>query len=193
MTADRDGVNELARGDELPATRVSALLDAFLRRTGEAASWLWLGLLGVIVVNVAMRHLFGTGRIEFEELQWHLYAVGFLVGLSYCMQNDSHIRVDFLRERLAPHMRVWIELYGLLLLVLPFVALVLISSVAFVGESFATREISPSPGGLPLRWLIKAALPLGFTLLGLAALSRLLRVASFLFGAPRPLERAARD
>jgi TRAP-type mannitol/chloroaromatic compound transport system permease small subunit len=53
--------------------------------------------------------------------------------------------------------------------------------------------VSPSPGGLPLRWLIKAALPLAFALLGLATLSRLLRVTCFLFAAPRPLEPAADD
>ncbi len=186
-------VNELPRGDVLPATRLSEGIDAFVRRVGEAASWLWLGLLAVIVLNVTMRHLFGAGRIEFEEMQWHLYAVGFLVGLAYCLQNDSHIRVDFLRERFAPRIRIWIELYGLLLLLLPFIALVLISSIPFVVESYAAGEVSPSPGGLPLRWLIKASLPLAFLLLGLAAVSRLLRVTCLLFAAPRPLERAADD
>ena len=89
-------------------------------RSLRGSGW---GLLGVIVLNVTMRHLFGAGRIEFEELQWHLYAVGFLVGLAYCVQSDSHIRIDFLRERFAPPAcGSGSNLYGLLLLLLPFVA-----------------------------------------------------------------------
>jgi TRAP-type mannitol/chloroaromatic compound transport system permease small subunit len=66
-------------------------------------------------------------------------------------------------------------------LLLPFIALILIYSVPFVASSYALAEVSASPGGLPLRWLIKAALPLGFSLLLLTVLSRLLRVWSLLF------------
>ena len=64
---------------------------------------------------------------------------------------------------------------------LPFVALVLIYAVPFVLASWELSEISPSPGGLPLRWLIKGFLPLGFALLLLAIIARLIRVWTFLF------------
>lgn len=170
--------------DALPHTPLSARIDAGLERIGALFSQLWLLLLGVIVLNVTLRYAFGAGRIEFEELQWHLYAIGFLVGLAYCVPEDSHIRVDFLRHRFSPRMRAWIELYGLLLLVFPFVALVLYSSVPFVAESFKRGEVSPSPGGLPMRWAIKSTIPLAFSLLGVASFSRLLRVGTFLFGEP---------
>ena len=179
--------------DALPVTRFSRAVDRALAATGRLASWLWLVLLGVIVLNVAMRYLLGSGRIEFEELQWHLYAVGFLVGLSVADQADAHIRVDVLRDRFSLETRAWIELYGLLLLFFPFVTLVVVTSLPFVAESFGQGEISPSPGGLPLRWAIKGALPAGFALLGLAGLSRLTRVAALLFGAPTPLPRPTRS
>jgi TRAP-type mannitol/chloroaromatic compound transport system permease small subunit len=167
---------------ELPHTRFTRAVDGALDRVGRAVSWIWLLLLVVIVANVTLRYAFGAGRIEFEELQWHLYSVGFLTGLSYCMQADAHVRVDVLRERLEPRMQAWIELYGLLLLVLPFAALILIFGVPFVADSFQSGERSPSPGGLPYRWLIKSTLPAGFALLALAAVSRILRVCAFLFG-----------
>jgi TRAP-type mannitol/chloroaromatic compound transport system permease small subunit len=139
-------------------------------------------LLLVIVVNVALRYLFGDGHIELEELQWHLYSAGFLLGLSYAVQSDSHIRVDVVAERLHPRQRAWLELYGILLALLPFVVLVLWYSLPFVQSSWALSEVSASPGGLPARWLIKAALPLAFFVLLLAVLSRLSRVWKFLFG-----------
>ena len=176
----------LTRPTELPHTRASRAIDRLVRRIGDAISWIWLALLGVIALNVTLRYAFGSGRIELEELQWHLYSVGFLLGIPYAFAADAHIRVDVLRERMSARTQAWIELYGILLLLLPFVALVVLFAVPFVGESWSSGEISPSPGGLPLRWLIKSALLVGFALLGLASMSRLLRVCSLLFGSPRP-------
>ena len=98
--------------DELPTTPLSRRLDAWIRRIGDAVSWLWLALLGVVVLNVVLRYAFGEGRIEFEEIQWHLYATGFLVALAYGVESDDHVRVDFLRTRMSPRLQAWVELSG---------------------------------------------------------------------------------
>ena len=137
--------------------------------------------MGIIVVNVVLRYAFSVGHIELEEIQWHIYSFGFLLGLSYAYQADSHIRVDVLHERWSPRTQAWVELYGTLLFLLPFVAVILIFSFPFVSTSFELGEISQSPGGLPYRWLVKAALPAGFLLLLLAVVSRLSRVCAVLF------------
>ncbi len=173
---------------ELPETSLSLAIDPWLVRIGQWASWLWVVLLVVIVFNVVMRYAFDQGRIEFEEIQWHIYATGFLLGLSYAYQADAHIRVDVLHEHFAPDLKAWIELYGILLFLMPFIAIVLIYSVPFVWSSYELAEVSQSPGGLPYRWAMKAALPIGFFLLLLATISRLSRVWSFLF-----FNRGARD
>jgi len=167
----------------LPETVLSRRIDPLLAAIGHGVSWLWLVLLIVIVGNVFMRYVFGEGRIELEEIQWHIYSVGFLLGLSYAFQADSHIRVDVVSERLPVRVRAWLELYGIILGLLPFVFLILWFSVPFVKLSWSLSEVSQAPGGLPYRWLIKGFLPLGFGLLLLAALSRLSRVWQFLFGA----------
>jgi TRAP-type mannitol/chloroaromatic compound transport system permease small subunit len=169
---------------ELSPTPWSMRLDELVRRIGDGLSWIWLALLVVIVTNVTLRYVFGAGRVELEELQWHLYSIGFMFGLSYCVQNDSHIRVDFLRDRLRPRMLAWIELYGILLLALPFVALVGVFSLPHFAESFASSEISPSPGGLPYRWATKAVIPIAFALLALSFVARVLRLSAYLFGRP---------
>jgi len=165
----------------LPETALSRLLDPWLIRIGRLTSWLWVALLAIIVINVVLRYVFGEGRVEFEEIQWHLYATGFLLALGYALLTDSHIRVDVLHERFSPTLKAWVEFYGILLFLLPFVVLVVVYAIPFVTTSFALSEISNAPGGLPFRWLIKAMLPLGFALLGLAAVSRLTRVWRFLF------------
>ncbi|MBD3648338.1 MAG: TRAP transporter small permease subunit [Pseudomonadales bacterium] len=171
---------------DLPETAFSYHVDRLIRIVGDAVSWIWVLLLAIIVINVIMRYLFAEGRIEFEEIQWHLYSTGFLIGLSYGFVSDSHVRVDVLRERMRPETQAWIELYGLLFLLLPFIMLVILASIPFVSYSFATGEVSQAPGGLPFRWAIKGFLTVGFFLLLIVTLARLSRVMSFLFGWPGP-------
>ncbi len=166
---------------DLPETSVSRFVGRILVSTGNTISWLWIALLLVIFTNVLMRYALGEGRIEFEEIQWHLYSIGFMLGLSYTFHFDAHVRVDVLHERFSPTTKAWIDLYGILLFVLPFVALFLIFGVPFVADSFVTNEVSNSPGGLPYRYLIKAVMLVGFALLGLAAIARLTQLWTFLF------------
>ena len=165
----------------LPETRFSRAVDALLERVGRAVSWLWIALLAIIALNVFMRYAIGEGRIEFEELQWHLYATGFMLGLGYALKEDAHVRVDVLHERFPLTVKAWVELYGILLLLAPFIALMLIHAVPFIADSFVSGEVSPSPGGLTHRWIIKSVLFVGMALLGLAAASRLTRLWKYLF------------
>lgn len=184
------GINE-TRGDRaadpLPHTAFSRAVDRFQLALGGVLSWLWLALLFVIVLNVVLRYAFGEGRVELEELQWHLFAVGFLSALALAVTTDDHVRVDVIHERLPLRWRAWIEFYGTLLLLGPFLALILIHSVPFVISAWQTGEVSQAPGGLPFRWLIKAMLPLSFLLLAAAVLARLTRVCALLFGVPAAL------
>lgn len=173
-----------AEAEQLPETRFSRAIDRQLERLGAWASWLWLVLLALIASSVVLRYVFGEGRVELEELQWHVYALGFLIALSLGVVGDDHVRVDVLHERMPLRWRAWVEIYGTLLLLLPFVALVLYYSMPFVHASWAVGEVSQAPGGLPYRWLMKAVLPLGFVLLGLAAIARLTRATCLLFDWP---------
>ncbi|MDD1784248.1 TRAP transporter small permease subunit [Enterovibrio sp. ZSDZ35] len=165
----------------LPHTRLSTWLDGFLIGLGNAFSWLWVVLMLVIIINVLMRYLFGEGRIEFEELQWHLYALGWLVGLSYCMVTDSHVRVDLLRDRFSLRTQAKIELFGMIILLFPFLILVFWYAIPFFLYSWELGEVSAAPGGLPFRWFMKSALLFAFALLAIAAISRMSRVCAFLF------------
>ena len=107
---------------------------------GEVFHWIWIVLVAVIIVNVILRYVFSRGMIELEELQWYLYAVGWLVGLSYTFISDDHVRVDVLHEKLSYRGKLWFELGGLLLLFLPFVLFVVIYAVPFVELSWVTKR-----------------------------------------------------
>lgn len=182
-------------GFELPHTALSSTIHRGMQVLENGIAWIWLILMLVIVANVTLRYLFGEGRIEFEEVQWHLYAIGFLFGLATCLSNNDHIRVDIFHARLTPTSQCWVELYGLVILFFPFVLLIFFYSIGFVQFSFAIAEVSDAPGGLPYRWLIKGVLATSMLVLGVAGFGRLLRVMSFLFEYPRrvanPPEKAS--
>ena len=172
---------------ELPTTRPSLAVDKALRWIGFAFSFLWLGVLGVILVAVIGRYAFGAGSVMAEEIEWHLAGAAWLVGLSYTLVSDDHVRVDVLHERMSVKKQAWIELFGLLFLLLPFAAIGLYLGWPYFYSSWLQGEVSQSPAGLPYRWAIKFFLPLSFALLVVAVLSRLMKCTALLFGFPKPI------
>lgn len=181
VPSDHFALDTINHHTELPETGLSRLLERVLLVIGNAMSWTWVVLMAVIIINVVMRYLFNEGRIEFEEIQWHLYSIGWLFGLSYCFIYDDHVRVDLIHDHLSLKSQAWIELIGILFLLIPFIWIVLWYSIPFIQYSWQVGEVSDAPGGLPYRWVIKSVLFIGFALLALATLSRLSRVCALLF------------
>ena len=169
-------------GIALPTTALSRGIDRLITGVGELASALWTVLVLVIVVQVVARYAFGKGSIMMEELQWHLYAIGFMLGLSFTEMRERNVRIDVLAENFRPRTRLWIELLGTLLLFLPFTLIVIWYGLPFTATSWNLSEVSAAPGGLPYRWFIKSFIVSAFVLLALVGLGRLSRVWAALFG-----------
>ncbi|MBK5927841.1 TRAP transporter small permease subunit [Rhodobaculum claviforme] len=181
-----------ARGHALdfPRTRLSDAIEAVIDVVGGVINWIWIVLVLVIVANVVGRYALGVNYIWVEEMQWHMYAVGFMLGIGYALRHDAHVRVDVVAMNLRPRTRAVIELLGLLLLVAPMVYLILLYAIPFTEASFNRGERSSAPGGLANRWAIKGVIVVAFVYLGLAAFARAVRICALLFGVPRP--RASR-
>jgi TRAP-type mannitol/chloroaromatic compound transport system permease small subunit len=169
-------------GIALPTTAFSRGADRLIGWFGEIASALWTVLVLVIVAQVVARYVFGLGSIAMEELQWHLYAIGFMLGLSFTEMRERNVRIDVLAERWQPRTRLWVELLGITCLLLTFCTAILIYAVPFFLTSLQLNEVSASPGGLPYRWFLKSFIVTAFALLALAGVSRLTRVWVALFG-----------
>ena len=144
---------------------------------GRFTAWLVVALVLLVCYDVAMRYLFQAGSVALQELEWHLFALIFLLGAAYTLKHDEHVRVDVLYQAkwMTPRRRALINLIGCLFLLLPFCVLMIISAVPFVEQSYNWGEASPDPGGLPYRWLLKAMIPFGFTLLILQGLALCIR------------------
>jgi TRAP-type mannitol/chloroaromatic compound transport system permease small subunit len=141
----------------------------------------------VIIWAVVGRYAFDHGSVTLEEVQWHLAGMGWLLGLAYTLVVDGHVRVDVIHERLSPKGQGWVELFGLVFLLLPFLGLAVYEMFPYAYSSWQQGETSQAPAGLPYRWVLKSILALSFVLLILAALSRLLKVTALLFGFPKPI------
>lgn len=176
MTDTTNGQVAGPSGILLPTTQLSRVIDRFVVWVGELASALWLVLVLVIVVQVVARYAFGMGSIAMEELQWHLYAIGFMLGLSFTEVRERNVRIDVLAERFSQRTRLRIEFCGLVFMFLPFTLFVLMSAVPFFWSSFQLNETSAAAGGLPYRWFLKSFIVTAFALLALVGLGRLTRV-----------------
>ena len=159
---------------------VSGALTRFVMGAGPVVMYVNGILVLVIVIQVLLRYAFGRGLVTLEELEWHLWAVAFLFGLSYCVANDSNIRMDLLCRKLSARSREWMDAFGILFLVLPFVVVMFVHGLDFVHHSWVLSERSEAPLGLPYRWVIKSFVPICMAMLGLAALARLIRAFEIL-------------
>lgn len=176
---------EFVHQTELPPNRFSEAVDAALNTIGFLFSLLWLPVVGVIIYSVVGRYAFGQGSVMLEEISWHLAGAAWLVGLSYALVTDHHVRVDVLHERLSLNGKAWIEMFGILFLLLPFLVIALDRTFDYFLSSYQQNERSQAPAGLPARWALKGIMVLAFALLLAGAVSRLSKCTTQLFGWPQ--------
>jgi TRAP-type mannitol/chloroaromatic compound transport system permease small subunit len=165
----------VTENEKLTPVPVADAIDKFIQRIGLTVAWAYVVLVLVIMLQVILRKGFASGLIALEELQWHLYSIGVMFGLSYAQTTNSHIRVDLFYSRLRAKTKRLIEVISIPIIVMPFIAIIFMQSIDFTAESYRVNESSEAASGLPYRWIIKGVIPVSFALLGLAVLSRFIR------------------
>ena len=138
--------------------------DGLNEKIGAGVSWLTTVLVLVVCYDVFTRYLLKNSVVAVQELEWHLFAVIFLIGAGYTLKHGRHVRVDVFYGQFSIRTKAWVDLLGSLLFLIPFCLLVIWSSQQFVFNAFTIGETSPDPGGLPARFVLKSAIPLGFFL-----------------------------
>lgn len=151
------------------------LIDGLAAITGKAGALVLPLLMLTILINVFLRYVLDIGMIELEELQWHLNAITVMTSLAWAYQKGDHVRVDVFHSRFSPRTQAVIEVLGVLFLFLPFTALISWHSWTIFSYSWALKEGSPMPSGLPARYIIKFVMAFGLSLLAVQGLSILLQ------------------
>ena len=152
---------------------ISLTLDKISKYAGYMAAILVVALSILVTYDALMRYLFCSGSIALQEIEWHLFDVIFLLGLSYALKHDTHVRVDIFYTHYTPPMRTIVQILSMILLVLPFSLVLLSDAYTMTLQSYLQHEISADPGGLGSRWMIKGMLVVAFVLLILQALAEI--------------------
>ena len=164
--------------------RIDSVCENAIVWIGRITAWIAIFLVTVIIFDVITRRFFVLGSTKLQELEWHIHAVLFMFCLGYGYIKDSHVRIDLVRERLSTRTKLWIELIGCLFFMIPYSFIIIYYGVDWWHRSFELNEMSASATGLPYRWIIKAALPIGFSILLVSAVTTAFRKFLQLFGPP---------
>jgi tripartite ATP-independent transporter DctM subunit len=155
--------------------RLSYYLERVAKYAGLTAAVLVVVLALLVTYDAMMRYLFSAGSIALQEVEWHLYDVIFLLGISYALKHDKHVRVDIFYERYSEESRALIQIVSMLFLVIPFSLLMIYNGWDMAVQSYLQHEISSDPGGLTHRWMIKGMIIVAFVLLIIQAMSEILK------------------
>lgn len=171
--------------------RLSRLIDATNTRVGRLAMWLVLASVLISAGNAVVRKAFNQSSNAWLEIQWYLFAAVFLLCAGYTLLNNDHVRIDVVSGRFSRRTQTWIDIFGLLVFLLPFVGLTIWLSIPFFVNGYVSGEMSSNAGGL-VRWPVYLLIPLGFALLGLQGISELIKRVAFLQGLiDDPLDKKA--
>jgi TRAP-type mannitol/chloroaromatic compound transport system permease small subunit len=172
--------------------KLCRVIDGVNDRIGRVTMWLVLAAVLVSAINAISRKAFSISSNAYLELQWYLFAGVFLLGAGYVLLKNEHVRIDALAGRWSRRTQVWIDVIGIIVFLLPLCVWVVVQSWPVFAQAWITGEVSSNAGGL-IRWPSYLLLPVGFALLGLQALSELVKRIAFLRGLGPDPAVVARD
>lgn len=166
--------------------KLSGLIDSLTRMIGKSIIWLVLAAAIISALNAIARKAFNVGSNAFLEIQWYLFGAVFLLGAGYTFMQNAHVRIDVLANKTSKRTRTLIDIGGILIFLLPMCYFMIEFAWPIVHTAYVSGEMSSNSGGL-IRWPVYALVPLGFGLLGLQAVSELIKRIGYLAGkAPDP-------
>ena len=164
-----------------PLLAFSRGVDGLNAAVGRVADWFVLLACAVSAGNAFVRYGVSYSSNAWLEVQWYFFAGIIMLGASYTLFRNEHVRVDLVYGSLGERGRIWVDIFGIVFFLLPAMLLLTWMTWPFALDSFVRNEGSPNAGGL-LRWPVKILLPLGFLLLSLQGLSELIKRVALLRG-----------
>jgi TRAP-type mannitol/chloroaromatic compound transport system permease small subunit len=159
----------------------SRLIDTTTEFIGKSVSWLILVAVLVSAGNAIIRKMFNMSSNAWLEAQWYLFGAAFMFAAAYTLSQNEHIRIDVVYGAFSRRVQHWIDLFGHVFFLMPFVILMIFYFVPYVSLSYRTGEVSTNAGGLIL-WPAKALLLIGFSLLALQGISEIIKKIAIMRG-----------
>ena len=131
--------------------------------------------------NAMMRYSFDLSSNAWLEMQWYLFAAIVMLGASYTLKMNEHVRVDILYTLLSDRGQKWLDLIGTLVFLIPTMTVIGYMCWPVFFDSWREHEMSSNAGGL-VRWPVKLLLPVGFFMITLQGVSEVIKRAAALRG-----------
>ncbi|HYZ34617.1 MAG TPA: TRAP transporter small permease subunit [Crenalkalicoccus sp.] len=164
-----------------PLLAYTRVVDRISTGVGRIADWAVLLSCLISAGNAFIRYGLDYSSNAWLEVQWYFFAATVMLGASYTLLRNEHVRVDLLYGAMGPRARLWVDVLGFIFFMLPAMILLAWMTWPFFLDSFLRDEGSPNAGGL-LRWPVKLLLPAGFLLLCLQGVSELIKRIALLRG-----------
>ncbi len=140
---------------------------------GQLVSWLTIGMLVILTINILASWLFKSSSILLSESITWMHSANFLLATAYTLNRNNHVRVDIFYAKMSAKTRALVDLLGTLLLLIPTSAFILWSSWSYVLLSWRIGETSAEAGGIPATYLLKGFLIIMPVLLILEAINQI--------------------
>ena len=157
-------------------------IDAVNDWIGRTVAWLTLGCVLTCFAVVVLRYVFNVGFPWMQELYVWQHAAVFMAGAGYTMLHRGHVHVDVMYGRLGDRGKAWIDIFGTLFLLFPWLAILAVTSAPFVLSSWGIREASSTADGMPALYLLKSLLWVLCALLFVQGLALIARRSLYLAG-----------
>ena len=154
---------------------IDTVNDGFAR----LAEWAVLAACLISAGNAFVRYTFSISSNAFLEIQWYLFAACVMLGAAQVLRVNEHVRVDVLYGLYPTRTKVWVDLLGLSLFLLPVMVLCVVLAWPLFTGMLVSGEMSNQAGGL-VRWPAMLMLPLGMGLLVLQALAEIVKRVGWL-------------
>ena len=158
-------------------------VDRWVTRITLACAWFTISaLIAVTSLDVAIRQIAHIGSDKLKEIESSLFLALVMTSIGYTYLQDGHVRIDIFRERMPPRTRAWVELAGCVAILMPVCAILIYYGLDSTLTSFLGGERPEAFATLPIQWVVKATVPVGYLLLLLAAICVAARNLLFLCG-----------
>jgi TRAP-type mannitol/chloroaromatic compound transport system permease small subunit len=154
--------------------RLSAGIDWINEKLGVVANWLVLFACVISAGNAISRYAISESSNAWLEIQWYLFAGMVLLGGPYTLKMNEHVRVDLFYGMASERTRIWIDIIGGFLFLLPICVILTYFTWPWFVQSWIGNEASSNAGGL-IRWPVKLVLPVGFSLMALQGVSEIIK------------------
>lgn len=160
---------------------LSSGIDRITSAIGRAVTWLIFLAVIISATNAVIRKVFSVSSNSWLEAQWYLFGAAFLGAAAYTLKQNEHVRIDIVYGIWSRRTQHWIDLFGHVVFLMPFVTLMVWYFVPWVTRSYLSGEVSTNSGGLII-WPAKALLLAGFALLWLQGISEIIKKIAVMRG-----------